>query len=630
MNTQTSRFPRLAALFGLLVFCSLAQPALAQEVSASASLSANNTTLGQPVELTLTINGTGQVAGRPEITVDGLEIGYQGQSTQMRMENFSVTSSVTLTYLVNPLRTGTFTIPGVRMKLDDKILMTQPLTLNVTTAPPNSGTPGAGTPGGGNDENARLAFAEWVAPKTSAYVGESLPVELHLYLKENVRWQLQGLPVVNGDGFTTQKFPNPRESNARRDGVAYNLIVFKTAITPIKPGEIVLPAVEINAIALVTRRRAPGSRPPGFPDPFSDPFFDQAFAVQQPVNVKPDAVTLTVKSLPVAGRPKSFSGAVGQFSFQSSASPLKGRVGDPITVRSVVTGVGSFDRMEAPQVLEMSGWKSYPPSKKFQPDDDVGISGSKTFEMALIPDTPATELPAVEFSFFDPSKEQYVTLRGEKVALEITGNGAAPTPPPATASTGAGTKGAASPSVAPSAGAKPLNAATDILHIRTDSVGWGAKFQQAWQTRGFWLAQVIPLAALLALTVWGWLRSRGENRASLRLAALRREKGELARKLNDASATPEAFYGAAVALLQVQTALRTRLQHPERMPAEIDADAVLAGREGLDAITEQGVRRLFAKHDEFRYAGASNGGAGVSPAERQATLELLEVLEKGA
>src|SRR5207247_694828 len=95
-------------------------------------------------------------------------------------------------------------------------------------------------------------------------------------------------------------------------------------------------------------------------------------------------VTLDVKELPHSA-PPSFSGAIGNFTMTTEAKPKSVQVGDPITVTSTISGRGNFDRVNAPVVEDEHGWHKYPPSSKFKQDDEVGISGAKSFETVLSP-----------------------------------------------------------------------------------------------------------------------------------------------------------------------------------------------------------------------------------------------------
>ncbi len=632
MDYRFSHWRWIAALLTLLLWTGAAGSLLAETVSASALLSSATASVGEPVKLELTITGATQSDSPPEVRVEGLSIQYNGQSSRYEMNNFSVTSSVTHTYTVLPQREGTFTIPALRVAVGGKTVATKPLTLVVSRQNPSAANaPAQGGQQGQQDQGSqdpqgkggRMAFAEWVLPKTTAYVGETLPAELRLYLAANVRWSLQQLPTVAGDGFIVQNLPQkPQESNVTKEGQPYHMVVFKTALSPVKVGKLTLPATEIDAVAQVPRKRQTRPRVQGFPDMFNDPFFDDAFgAVQQEVKVETDPVDMEVKPLPSVGKPKSFSGGVGQFTLQTKASPLQVHAGDPITVTAEVSGMGSFDRMGPPAIADEPGWRAYPPSAKFKADDQVGLSGTKTFETAIIPDGPKDALPAIEFSYFDPSREKYVTLTGERIPVSVQGSATASPTPEAAATASGPAPTAASHSPA----ATPAPKVNDIFFIRTDGSRWGVTFQPEWRTRRFWLAQLAPLAALLAWGGWQARRTRLGNLRARRLAALRQAKAEAARVLRQGDATPQAFYDAAVQVFQLEAALGLAA---ERVPGTLDAEAVCAARP-LDAETALAIRDLFAAHDRARYAGAGGGGSeGIAPERRERVLEILEKFEK--
>ncbi len=97
----------------LLVLCALWLIPVAQAASPSvtAVLSDSEAAIGQMVQLQIEVSGGAR--GRPpaEIVVDGLQIHYTGESTQMTMRNFSTSYSVTYTYTILPERSGRFVIP---------------------------------------------------------------------------------------------------------------------------------------------------------------------------------------------------------------------------------------------------------------------------------------------------------------------------------------------------------------------------------------------------------------------------------------------------------------------------------------------------------------------------------------
>ena len=126
-----------------------------------------------------------------------------------------------------------------------------------------------------------------VLPRKTAYVGETVPVEIRLGIDSRVRWQPEAMPVIPGEGFTKQKLPEPRQERGNKDGREVDVLVFRTAITPSKAGKIELGPIEIPYVAQVPR--AQRNRPRGFlDDVFGDPFF----SVNQRFKARAEAVEL--------------------------------------------------------------------------------------------------------------------------------------------------------------------------------------------------------------------------------------------------------------------------------------------------------------------------------------------------
>ena len=125
------------------------------------------------VQLQIQVKGDRNVAGPSEISVDGLEIHSTGQMQSFEMRNFNMTSSITFTYMIVPLRTGRFVIPPQTLRAGGNSLRTPELILNVTDSPGQS--PGSNRAGDPADPR-KNTFAELIVPKTTAYVGEMIPV----------------------------------------------------------------------------------------------------------------------------------------------------------------------------------------------------------------------------------------------------------------------------------------------------------------------------------------------------------------------------------------------------------------------------------------------------------------------
>src|SRR5437879_983968 len=258
-----------------------------------------------------------------------------------------------------------------------------------------------------------------------------------------VRPRLIEPPEITGQGFTAQKLQESGQNSETINGRPYDVVTYKTAIAAARAGKFEVGPVKAKAQVLVPRARnapRPRSRSPfdlfDLNDPFSDPFFSNPFAQmgeRREVEIKSEPVALEVKPLPPKA-PPSFSGAIGNFTMSTDANPKSLQVGDPITVTTAISGRGNFDRVNAPVVEDERGWHKYPPSSKFKQDDEVGISGTKTFETVLSPNEKKQAMPVMAFSYFDPVNEQYVTLHSDPIAINVQGGalaaaGAAVVPP---------------------------------------------------------------------------------------------------------------------------------------------------------------------------------------------------------
>src|SRR5262249_5950784 len=402
--------------------------------SVTAVLSNSEAAVGETVELQIKVTGPGDARPPEEISIDGLEIHSTGTSRQFEIRNFSTSSSVTYNYTILPLRAGRFMIPPQTVRAGGKILRTPELMLNVADAPgrPTTTRPGRTTqsqPTSAGD----LVFAELIVPKKTAYVGEIVPVQIKMGFDARVHPRLVEPPDITGQGFTAQKLQQSSQNLETINGRPFEVVTFKTAIAAARAGKFEIGPVKAKAQILVPRKRsAPRSRSPfdlfDLDDPFSDPFFSNPFAQfgeRRDIQISSDPVALEVRPLP-PNAPASFSGAIGSFTMATDAKPKSVQVGDPITVTTTISGRGNFDRVNAPLFEDERGWHKYPPSSKVKQDDEVGISGTKSFEMVVSPNEKRENLPMLAFSYFDPAKEQYVTLHSEPMAITVQGGAAAP------------------------------------------------------------------------------------------------------------------------------------------------------------------------------------------------------------
>jgi len=618
-------------LFAVLGVIAGAQFAHADSPSVTAVLNSSEAALGETVRLEIRITGARGAEAPDEIMVDGLEIHRTGTSQRIEMNNLSLTSSVIYDYTVMPLRAGRFTIPPQTIRIGNNSMRTPALTLNVADSGGSSSGGGSASARPGRDTQAaganNLIFAELIVPKKIAYVGEIVPVEIRMGFDPRVRPRLIEPPEITGQGFTAQKLQESGQNTETVGGRSYEVVTYKTAIAAARAGKFEIGPVTAKAQVIVPRRpSAPRARPRSpfdmfnQDDPFSDPFFSNPFSQlgeRREVEIKSEPVALEVKPLP-KNAPPSFSGAIGNFTMATDAKPRTVQVGDPITVTTTISGRGNFDRVNAPVVEDEHGWHKYPPSSKFKQDDEVGISGTKTFEMVLSPNEKKQGLPLLAFSYFDPVKEQYVTLHSEAIPLNVEGGAAV------TQNAGAPQTGVPSPALAHAA--SPVPTATkpqDILYQLTERPQAAESFVPIYTRNVFWAAQLIPLLALIGFAGWKVRRARIDNREAQRVAALQHEATNLMHKLHRNDVSPREYYAEASRVVRVKAALASgnRRIDPNMVDAETAAETFKLTSDSRDRL-----RRLFEQSDEWQYSGARNGPGRISPENQREVLALIENL----
>jgi hypothetical protein len=569
----------------LILLLGIAAIAVA-EPSISSSLSEAVTDVDHPVQLEIKIQNA-RITHPPTVLANGLSINFAGTSSRTQILNFQATTIITFTYIVTPTKEGTYEIPAVEVSAGGKTYRTSSLTLKVIHNDNNN----AGRPAASD----KPYFAELVIPKESAYVGEQIPIELRFYFNERIQYQPypQGqYPIIDAEGFVTKKYPEPSEKQFELNGRPYHVVVYKTALTGVKPGKLELQSATQSFLVSTPF----GSRSaPGFVDPFED-------YQQQVIDVKTNGASIEIKALPTADRPASFSGAVGDFTLATSVQPTKTRTGDPVSMKVEIKGLGNFDRMERPTLTNTDGWRTYQPSEETEALDDLGLSAVKTFKYPLVAEKPATSLPLVEFSYFDPNAEKYVTLKSAAIAIEVDGEQLRDmSAPPVTSG--------ASP--APQIKPQPI---PDVLDIQTRRPSPASFLPLAAQPI-FWIGQAIPAGFLLLLGFGLWIRNF--RNASLPHRTLNRERRALWKKIDESSNRPEVLR-AAVRLLELDILSQTRGQARDQRSIE-----ELISGEGLPVELRSDVRELLEARGATIY-----GHLGSESLNEDERVRIKNVLER--
>lgn len=586
------------------------------------SLSSPTGQVGAPLQLQYQFINTGEPKDMPRsLMVDGLDIRLTGTSRRVEIVNLQSSSAMIYAYTVIPNRPGNFTIPGFAVQVNGRQVRTDSVDLRVTgpggsapppgpgvpqmlppSAAPRSPSPGRQPPRSAQGEAAPY-YGEIVMGAKTAYVGEVVPVELRFYFRADAQFENLQRPTFAGDGFTAAPLSEPEQSEQFIDDIPYNVVTFRSAITPVKTGRIEIPS------AIMEGQMVSAGVPPGM-DPFFDQFFQNfpmpGFGRAENIQAKTNARQLEVLPLPREGRPESFSGAIGQFTLRASASPQSAKAGEPVTLKLALEGRGNFDAIAPPVLTGAEGWRTYAPKEIFNAADAIGYGGTKTFEVSMVARTDQTATPGAELSFFDPIKKQYFTLQTDPVAVTAAGGGEAA----ADRTAGTQRQDSGQQDGQAAAGQPTEDIAPIAATLSSREPGFTPMVHQGW----FRFLNLLLLAAMLvAIPVLVWLRRRAEKSAQTAEleAALRQAKAAWQKAADRAS-----FYGAAADFIVARLALA------DGKPAVlIDPPEALA-RRVEDAVARHELQSVLARRDELKYGGG--GGGALDSGERRRVTDLLE------
>jgi len=262
-------------------------------------------------------------------------------------------------------------------------------------------------------------------PARTVFVGESFPVQLTWRFRRQPSDPKFSVPLATSDAFTVSA---PTPDNPRRTvtlpaggkdlqlaytmdqtkvgGVDFNRLVATFYAAPRRAGRVeIAPSSVLAALAV------------GRPDFFGD-------APTKLFRVADVARVLEVKALPESGRPSTFSGAVGdQYSIAVRASRSVVQLGEPVELEVTIRSNQPLDTLA---LGNLEGEGRLPKDKFTVPADpptgEMSDDGkTKTFRITAQVVGPATEIPAIAFSYFDVAKGAYQTIRSDPIALSVKG-----------------------------------------------------------------------------------------------------------------------------------------------------------------------------------------------------------------
>lgn len=385
----------------------------AQEFQATASKTTVG--VGERFRVEFTINASGDAFTPP--TFNGFRIlSGPNQSTSMQFVNGRSSYSISYNYILTALSEGEFNIPPASIKVGSKVVESNELKIKVV----GGGSASVPAEEKHSDENRRKTgnevddnlFIRSHVSKANPYQGEQMVVTYKLFFNYNiVDNRFNTMPSLTGFYSEDLDVQNTKPTTEVLNGRRFNVVTLKkTILIPQRSGMLEIDPLEMD---LTIQQQVQGR---------GRSLFDQFFGSYKniPVTVRSNPIKVDVKPLP-SGKPADFSGAVGKFDVSLSSDRTEVKSNESINVSFKINGTGNLKLLEKPDIDFPTDFEVYDPKV----NDNIavnsgGISGSRTYQYLTIPRYKGEfSIDPVTFSYFDPSRERYVTLTTDGLNFKI-------------------------------------------------------------------------------------------------------------------------------------------------------------------------------------------------------------------
>lgn len=336
----------------------------------------------------------------------------QGRSSSVQIINGKRTESsqTTYSYVLKPIKAGSFTLPKARAVVGGKEIFSSNAKVEVVgsgaASTQKSTTQSASTADSGQD-----VFMVLSLDRTNVVVGEPIKAVLKLYQRTDIVG-FEGADFPDFDGFWSQETVAPANIQFVREtynGQIYNSAVIREyALVPQHSGTIEISPAEL--VCLVSVRVSSGG------SSMFDGFFDEYTTVRKKVRTMP--VKVNVRPLP-QGAPDSFAGGVGVFSVTASLTRDSLVAHEAASLILKVTGRGNISLLETPKITFPLDMESYDPKVTGSVASD-GLSGVKTYEYPFIPRSAGEfEIGPVKYTYYDINQKKYVTIDAGTLSIDV-------------------------------------------------------------------------------------------------------------------------------------------------------------------------------------------------------------------
>ena len=389
------------SLFALILNSSL----IIAQVNFEATLSKNKLGLNERLRIDFVMNKNGDNFTPPNFENFQI-IGGPNQSIKTSYLNGEQSFSKTFSYFLKPLKKGKLVIYQATVTIDGQEYKSLPVEVNVTNS-----VKGANSNSDDeyfDDDNIELIAS---VSKSSPYINEPITIVYKLYYKSpiNVSNANESEAPKYKDFFTQNiKIPQLKVNRETYKGQIYNVVDWrKVVLYPQRDGNLEISPLSLNLVLdFPTNKR----------DFFGNIIYDQASKI-----ITTGSKIITVRKLPDNGKPKNFSGAVGQFEFDIILNKNSLKASESFQAKVKVTGQGNLKLFDLPNLMVPASMELYEPERKENVKTNLsGMSGTIENIYTIVPKYQGKfPIQELEFSYFDPLEKTYKTLKSQKLNIDV-------------------------------------------------------------------------------------------------------------------------------------------------------------------------------------------------------------------
>ncbi len=388
-------------LYALLLNSSL----IIAQVNFEATVSKNKLGLNERLRIDFVMNENGDNFTPPNFENFQI-IGGPNQSIKTSYVNGEQNFSKTFSYFLKPLKKGKLIIYQATVTIDGQEYKSLPVEVNVTNS-----VKGANSNSDNeyfDDDNIELIAS---VSKSSPYINEPITIVYKLYYKSpiNVSNASESEAPKYKDFFTQNiKIPQLKVDRETYKGQIYNVVDWKKVVLyPQRDGNLEISPLSLNLVLdFPTNKR----------DFFGNIIYDQASKI-----ITTGSKIITVRKLPDNGKPKNFSGAVGQFEFDIILNKNSLKASESFQAKVKVTGQGNLKLFDLPNLMVPASMELYEPERKENVKTNLsGMSGTIENIYTIVPKYQGKfPIQELEFSYFDPLEKTYKTVKSQKLNIDV-------------------------------------------------------------------------------------------------------------------------------------------------------------------------------------------------------------------